>query len=89
MVSHAIAHLTNWDFVSLHRDSESAQKSLAQLEKNISLIGKIKRPRKEKDGAQKNKTTATILTARLFLINKSNETKTPSLETSRFAKYFF
>ena len=24
--------------------------------------------------------------ARLFLINKSNETKTPSLETSRFAK---
>ena len=43
MVSHAIAHLINRDFVSLHRDSESAQKSLAQLEKNISLIGEIKK----------------------------------------------
>ena len=36
------------------------------MEKKISLIGKIKRLRKEKDGAQENKTTATILTARLF-----------------------
>ena len=25
LLSHAIAHLTNRDFVSLHRDSESAQ----------------------------------------------------------------
>ena len=42
--------------------------------------------KKEKNGAQENKTTTTILMARLFKINKSNENKTPSLETSRFAK---
>ena len=42
--------------------------------------------KKEKDGAQKYKTTTTILIARLFKRNKSNENKTPSLETSRFVK---
>ena len=52
MVSHAIAHLINRDFVSLHRDSESA-KSLAQLEKNISLIGKIKKKMKPRLQASK------------------------------------
>lgn len=41
MVSHAIAHLINRDFVSLHRDSESAEKSLSQLEKYFSLTGKL------------------------------------------------
>ena len=91
-LSHGIARYRTTDksgfriFASWFR---KRAKSLAQLEKKISQIGNIKKPRKEKDGAQKNKTTATILTARLFLINKSNETKTPSLETSRFAKYFF
>ena len=61
MVSHAIAHLINRDFVSLHRDSESAQNHLPSWRKYL--------PNWE------NK--------------KENETKTPSLETSRFAKYFF
>ena len=41
--SHAIAQLTVGDFVSLHRDSESAGKSLSQLEKNISPVGKMKK----------------------------------------------
>ena len=35
MVSHAIAHLTNRDFVSLHRDSESAQNHLPSWRKNL------------------------------------------------------
>lgn len=39
--SHAIAQLTVGDFVSLHRDSESAEKSLSQLEKYFSLTGKL------------------------------------------------
>ena len=65
-------------------------KSLAQLEKNISLIGKIKRPEEENEEAQENKRTTTILSRQGFSEeNKSNENKTPSLETSRFAKYFF
>lgn len=51
-VSHGIAHLINRDFVSLHRDSESA-KSLAQLEKNISLIGEIKKKMKPRLQASK------------------------------------
>ncbi|RHL42089.1 hypothetical protein DW026_01215 [Segatella copri] len=59
------------------------------MEKNISLIGKIKRPEEENGEAQENKTTATILSRQGFSENKSNENKTPSLETSRFAKYFF
>ena len=50
------------------------------MEKNISLIGKIKRPRKEKDGAQKNKTTATILTARLF---RKTRVMKPRLQASK------
>ena len=33
MVSHAIAHLINRDFVSLHRDSESAQNHLPSWRK--------------------------------------------------------
>ena len=32
-LSHAIAHLTNRDFVSLHRDSESAQNYLPSWRK--------------------------------------------------------
>ena len=32
-LSHAIAHLTNRDFVSLHRDSESAQNHLPSWRK--------------------------------------------------------
>jgi hypothetical protein len=60
------------------------------LEKNISLIGKIKRPEEENEEAQENKRTTTILSRQGFPEeNKSNENKTPSLETSRFAKYFF
>jgi len=60
------------------------------LEKNISLIGKIKRPEEENEEAQENKRTTTILSRQGFSEeNKSNENKTPSLETSRFAKYFF
>jgi hypothetical protein len=56
------------------------------LEKNISLIGKIKRPEEENEEAQENKRTTTILSRQGFSEeNKSNETKTPSLETSRFA----
>ena len=45
--------------------------------------------KKENGEAQENMTTATILSRQGFSENKSNETKTPSLETSRFAKYFF
>jgi len=60
------------------------------LEKNISLIGKIKRPEEENEEAQENKRTTTILSRQGFSEEKkSNENKTPSLETSRFAKYFF
>ena len=33
LLSHAIAHLTNRDFVSLHRDSESAQNYLPSWRK--------------------------------------------------------
>jgi hypothetical protein len=56
------------------------------LEKIISLIGKIKRPEEENEEAQENKRTTTILSRQGFSEeNKSNETKTPSLETSRFA----
>jgi len=56
------------------------------LEKNISLIGKIKRPEEENEEAQENKRTTTILSRQGFSEeNKSNENKTPSLETSRFA----
>ena len=33
LLSHAIAHLTNRDFVSLHRDSESAQNHLPSWRK--------------------------------------------------------
>jgi hypothetical protein len=56
------------------------------LEKIISLIGKIKRPEEENEEAQENKRTTTILSRQGFSEeNKSNENKTPSLETSRFA----
>lgn len=40
--SATIAQLMVAVFVSLHRDSESAGKSLSQLEKNISPVGKMK-----------------------------------------------
>lgn len=40
--STTIAQLMVAVFVSLHRDSESAGKSLSQLEKNISPVGKMK-----------------------------------------------
>lgn len=40
--SHDIARLGMRNAVSLHRDSESAEKSLSQLEKYFSLTGKLK-----------------------------------------------
>ena len=40
-VSHVIARLGMRNAVSLHRDSESAEKSLSQLEKYFSLTGKL------------------------------------------------
>lgn len=39
--SHGIARLGMRNAVSLHRDSESAEKSLSQLEKYFSLTGKL------------------------------------------------
>lgn len=41
MASHDIARLGMRNAVSLHRDSESAEKSLSQLEKYFSLTGKL------------------------------------------------
>ena len=67
MVSHAIAHLTNRDFVSLHRDSESAQNHCPVGEKYLPNWENKKGLKKEKDGAQENKTTTTILSWQGFL----------------------
>ena len=72
MVSHAIAHLINRDFVSLHRDSESA-KSLAQLEKNISLIGEIKK--KMKPRLQASKRVVSQSTSSKRNLRKEEKTK--------------